>query len=97
MPLWLEQHLPWWLAALFFAHFIPFVVLSFHRKTWRFLPSVLTFLFLIILNVFRGLQLNPILLSWPFQSIIRTLALCFATLTIILFVNRQVQKKRSVG
>ena len=97
MPLWLEQDLHWWLVALFGAHFIPFVFLSIRRKTWRLLPSVLTFFFLIMLNVFKGLSFNPTLLSWPLQSWARALALFFAGITFIAFVYRRVQKKRSVG
>jgi hypothetical protein len=92
MPHWLAEQLPWWLTALFSAHFIPFLILSVRRKTWRYLSTLLTFGFLVLLNIFKGLSIDPDIAGLSGQFLLRSLAILFAGITLVLFIKRRVQK-----
>jgi hypothetical protein len=48
----------WGLVALFGVHLVVFAALAVRKRTWQYLPAILTFALLVTLNGLRALQVG---------------------------------------
>ena len=66
-----STRLAWALVVLFVVHFAAFALLAHRRRTWRYMPALVTFALLVALNVCQALDVG----SEGLRVGLRTLAL----------------------
>ena len=94
MPSWISDHLDAWLGAVFFAHWLPFVWISWRRRTWRYASTVAVFSFLVALQILRVLDVDAPLGPVTLQGWMRALAYLSLGITLTLLVWRRVAARR---
>ena len=75
----------WALVLLFSAHLVGFLILSITRRSWRYLPALITFTLLIVLNLSHAL-------SWGSEALtdaLRVGALCGLTVSALTWFMRR--------
>ena len=81
----------WWLVALFSAHWLAFALLSWRRRSLRYMPALVTFTLLIALNLCKALEVG----SAGMHGTLRLLAFLGLAVSIFGMWWRRKQKKQS--
>ena len=75
----------WALTCLFLVHFIAFLILSLHRRTWQYASTLVTFALLVILNTCKATAVG----SSGFHTTLRVLALLSLSVSIGVWYQRR--------